>query len=170
MVKELLCKTGIAGALNFHVNEIFVEAGLDAGDVSAAYTIMTAAGIATSLFVGGCVVDRIQRKSLVVTVACIAMSASCTVLVLAIDGRLRLSRWAAAIGFGGMLGIMSGAWEICYSILLADVFGLQILGTINGTLSTFGLMGATMCTGILRQKNISAIFSLMSRMHNRHQY
>ena len=26
---------------------------------------------------------------------------------------------------------MTGAWEICYSILLADVFGLDILGTTS---------------------------------------
>ena len=85
-------------------------------------------------------------------------------LVLAIDGHVQ--GWATTIGFGVSLGAMSGFWEICYGeyttnaplliwprmllsraacgiagILLADVFGLEILGTINGTLSTFGLCG-----------------------------
>ena len=100
---------------------------------------MTVAGIVTGLFVGYFVIDRLQRKS-----ACCALATACSgaaagMLVLAIDGHLQ--GWAVTLGFGATLGAMSGFWEICYGILLADVFGLDILGTINGTLSTFGLVG-----------------------------
>jgi hypothetical protein len=72
-----------------------------------------------------------------VQVACASMFTANALLVLAIDQKLGhdpVLRWVATIGFGSALGMMSGAWEVCYAILLADVFGLEILGTINGTL------------------------------------
>ena len=125
------------GGLNFHINEIFAEAGLDADDVAISYTIMTFAGIVTGLVVGNLIVDRMQRKSLCVAFATVASGAASALLVVSIDGAVH--RWVTVVGFGVSLGMMSGFWEICYGILLADVFGLEILGTITGTLSTFGL-------------------------------
>jgi MFS family permease len=125
------------GGLNFHINEIFAEAGLDGGDVAISYTVMTFAGMITGLVVGNFVVDRMQRKSLCVAFATLASGSASALLVVSIDGVV--ARWVTVIGFGVSLGMMSGFWEICYGILLADVFGLEILGTITGTLSTFGL-------------------------------
>ena len=71
-------------------------------DVSVAYTVVTATGIVTGLFFGGFVVDRIQRKSVIVSVACLSMCLACSILVLAIDGRL--NGWVATVGFGVALG------------------------------------------------------------------
>ena len=129
------------GGLNFHINEIFAEAGLDADAVAISYTIMTFAGIVTGLVVGNLIVDRMQRKSLCVAFATVASGLASALLVVSIDGAV--GRWVTVVGFGVSLGMMSGFWEICYGILLADVFGLEILGTITGTLSTFGLSAHT---------------------------
>ena len=94
--------------------------GLTSTDVSIAYTIMTFVGIGSSLFIGGCVIDRLQRKSIVVSLAVGSSCAASALLVLAND--YELSPWATTVGFGLSLGMMSGCWEICYGILLADVF------------------------------------------------
>ena len=94
--------------------------GLTSTDVSWAYTIMTFVGIGSSLFIGGCFIARLQRKSIVVSLAVGSSCAASALLVLAND--YELSPWATTVGFGLSLGMMSGCWEICYGILLADVF------------------------------------------------
>ena len=47
------------GGLNFHIEAIFLEAGLSSADISLAYTTMTVTGIATGLFCGGCIVPNL---------------------------------------------------------------------------------------------------------------
>ena len=106
------------GGLNFHVIEIFAEAGLDGGDVATSYTIMTFAGMITGLVVGNFVVDRMHRKSLCVAFATVASGSASALLVVSIDGTV--APWVTVIGFGVSLGMMSGFWvqQVVVSLML----------------------------------------------------
>ena len=96
---------------------------------------MTVAGIVSSLL-SGCIIDALTRKSLVFAGA-LVICASTTGLM-AVPGT---PPWATTIVYGVGFGLTNGVYGVIFNVLLADVFGLEALGTLTGTLSLFGLSG-----------------------------
>lgn len=113
--------------LTFHVVSIFQDSGLTAG-VAAAVFLPTAATSAVVQLVGGLLVDRLPVR--VLLAFCLVLQA--VTLVMA----PYLFSVEVALFYGVLSGIGNGLQAIIHSVVWANYFGRQHLGSITGVVTT----------------------------------
>ena len=119
----------------FHLVSIFADQGLDS-DTAASVFIPLSITMAIVTLGGGVLADRISGRYLLALI----LTGQVAVLIMA----LNLSNYWLVLLFGVTLGTISGLYRIIMSVLWANYFGRQHLGSITGVAQTIAVGGSAL--------------------------
>lgn len=119
----------------FHLVSIFADQGLDANTAASVF-IPLSITMAIVTLGGGVLADRISGRYLLALILVGQVAA----LIMA----LNLSNYWLILLFGVIMGAISGLYRIIMSVLWANYFGRQHLGSITGVAQTIAVGGSAL--------------------------
>lgn len=121
--------------LIFHLVSIFGDQGLDA-NVAASVFVPLSISMALVNFGGGMLADKISVRVLLIT----ALASQATALGLA----THLGSYWMVLVYGVVMGGTSGFYRVIMSVIWANYFGRQHLGSITGVAQTIAIAGSAL--------------------------